>query len=73
MKRSKMVKLLADAYWKHMNCGPECCVDDVAMYSNILKMLEQAGMRPPLSTDVYEDLGGYTQYGLVDKGWEDET
>lgn len=48
MKRSEAVKLLEDIFWHHMNCGPDCCEDDKAMYSNILKDIEnKIHMLPP--------------------------
>jgi hypothetical protein len=69
MKRSEMVKILADSFWKHMNC--DCCETDEIMYDTILKELEEKGMLPPPIQMEYEDLSGYTQYTML-PGWEDE-
>jgi len=72
MKRSEMVAILAKATIKHMNCNIDCCDSDDAMYSKILKELEESGMRPPTFKKDIINMHGIEK--TIELGWwENET
>lgn len=69
MKRSSMIKVLADSFWDRMN--DDSILSDTEMYSAILADLEEAGMLPPeIVSKIY--LRSECDYMWINE-WDKET
>lgn len=51
MKRSEMINFLQKSFNNHMNS--EDSIDDNEVYSRILNDIEEKGMMPPFSEEIY--------------------
>jgi len=70
MKRSDMIKILADSYWKYMNSSDPEVDTDLKLHSRVLQDLEDAGMLQPGFDSGLYDRTNCENYFIND--WEQE-